>query len=98
MMRVEQMVNNRGNGAMNQFIIYDDNKTVFQSYDSMIAEVDYSTQTITFGKDWNYSNTTGKHRNIFFENYVCIPQLASKKGIENALSVGKCGEWKVIEK
>ena len=92
---VEQMINNRGNGAMNQFILRGDNKVIFQSYNSTIAIVDYTTNTITIFPDWDYSVTTGKHRNIFFTDYVYIPDLASKKGIEKALKDGMCGKWKV---
>lgn len=93
--RVEQMINNRGNGAMNQFVIYADNKIIFQSYDSIIATVDRSAKTIELGEDWDYSTTTGKHRNIFFADYANIPDLASKKGIENALKNGLCNGWKI---
>lgn len=93
--KVEQMINNRGNGAMNQFVIYADNKIIFQSYDSIIATVDRSAKTIELGKDWDYSTTTGKHRNIFFADYANIPDLASKKGIENALKNGLCNGWKI---
>ncbi len=93
--RVEQMINDRGNGATNQFIIYTDNKIIFQSYDSMIATVDRSAKTIELGKDWDYSKTTGKHRNIFFADYANIPDLASKKGIENALKNGLCNGWTI---
>ena len=79
---VEQMINDRGNGAMNQFVIHDDGLLMFQSYYSLIAVVDYST-------------TTGKHRNIFFRDYAYIPELATKKGIDKALKCGKCDGWEV---
>lgn len=92
---VEQMINNRGNGAMNQFVIHDGNALIFQSYDSLIAVVDYDAREIILGKDWDYSVTTGKHRNIFFADYANIPDLSTKKGIEKALKNGICGRWKV---
>ena len=92
---VEQMINDRGNGAMNQFILRGDNKVIFQSYDSTIAIADYDTNTITIFPDWDYSVTTGKHRNIFFKDYVPVAQLTTKKGIEKALKDGICGRWKV---
>lgn len=97
MMKVEQMINNRGNGAMNQFIIRDDenNKMVFQSYDSMIVEMDYNTNTITLGKNWDYSTTTGKHRNIFFMDYAYLPELASKKELEKYIKIGAVGNWTI---
>ena len=95
MMTVEQMINNNGNGAMNQFVISGEGRTIFQSYASMIAELDYNTHTITIGKDYDYSTTTGKHRNIFFRDYANIPDLASKKGILDALKNGLCNGWTI---
>ena len=43
---VEQMINDRGNGAMNQFVIHDGNLLMFQSYSSLIAVVNYDTREI----------------------------------------------------
>ena len=94
---VEQMINDRGNGAMNQFVLRGDNKIIFQSYDSTIAVVDHDDNTVTIYPDWDYSVTTGKHRNIFFRDYAYISDLASKKGIEKALKDGICGRWKVVK-
>ena len=93
--RVEQMINNNGNPAANQFIIYAEGKKVFQSYDSIIAIVDYVNKIITLGKDWDYSRTTDKHRNIFFNDYVNMPDLATTKGIRNALKNGLSNGWKI---
>ena len=93
--RVEQMINDRGNGAMNQFVIYADGKVIFQSYKSIIAVVDKANKSIELGSDWDCSVTTGKHRNIFFRDYVYIPDLASKKGILNALKNGLCNGWSI---
>lgn len=93
--RVEQMINDRGNGAVNQFIIYADGKIIFQSYDSIIAVVNKMDKTIELGADWDYSVTTGKHRNIFFRDYANIPDLATKKGIQDALKNGLCNGWTI---
>lgn len=92
---VEQMINDRGNGAMNQFVIHDGNLLMFQSYSSLIAVVNYDTREIILGSDWDYSVTTGKHRNIFFKDYAYISDLSTKKGIEKALKNGICGKWSV---
>ena len=89
------MINNNGNGAMNQFVITVGNTIAFQSYDSTIAVVDRDEMTVTIFPDWDYSRTTGKHRNIFFMDYAYIPELATKKGIEKAIKDGICGDWKV---
>lgn len=93
--KVEQMINNNDNPAANQFVIYAEHKKIFQSYDSVIAIVDYEKKTVTLGEDWNYSKTTGKHRNIFFKDYVNMPDLASPNGIRTALKNGLCNGWKI---
>ena len=92
---VEQMINDRGNGAMNQFVIYDGDLIMFQSYNSLIAVVNRMSKEIILGSDWDYSVTTGKHRNIFFRDYVNLPYLATKKGLENALKNGVCNGWTI---
>jgi hypothetical protein len=80
-MRVYNMESARsGRPVANQFVIVDDNKLVFQSYDSMIIEIDKATSTITFGKDWNYSTTTAKYRNEFLKMY--FPSLADGKKLK----------------
>lgn len=94
--RVEQMINNNDNPAANQFIIKGEGKMIFQSYDSIIAVVDYNNKTIELGEDWNYSRTTGKHRNIFFADYANIYAMSTLEGVKKAIKDGKCGEWKVI--
>ena len=96
--KVEQMENLKGNPAANQFVIYLDGGIAFQSYDSLIATVDREKGIVTIYPDWDYSVTTGKHRNIFFENYAVIRSLASKKGIEEALEKGEVNGWKVRRK
>ena len=97
MMKVEQMINNRGNGAMNQFVITDDERNIrtFQSYRSMIVTVDYDNAVITIGQDYNYSRTTGKHRNIFFSDYVGMRELADLKALNKAIKDGCHGRFKV---
>ena len=95
--RVEQMINNNNNPAANQFVIYGEGKKIFQSYDSIIAVVDYNNKTIELGEDWNYSRTTSKHRNIFFTDYVNMPDLGTLEGVRKALKNGLCNGWKISE-
>ena len=95
--RVEQMINNNNNPAANQFVIYGEGKKIFQSYDSIIAVVDYNNKTIELGEDWNYSRTTSKHRNIFFADYVNMPDLATLEGVRKALKNGLCNGWTISE-
>ncbi len=60
-MKVEQFYNK------NQFVIYTKEKTVFQSYNSTICVIE--NEKVTFGKDWDYSNTTQKHLYLFLKDY-----------------------------
>lgn len=55
----------------NQFVIEDmkEDKTYFQSYNSLIAIRDKKNATLTLGKDWDYSKTTMKHLYLFLEEY-----------------------------
>ena len=53
----------------NQFIMNDEKKIVFQSYDSIIAVIDKKSGEIVFGNDWDYSKTTRKHLYLFLNDY-----------------------------
>ena len=80
-MKVYNMESPRsGRPVANQFIISDDHRMIFQSYDSMIVDIDFFNSTITFGKDWNYSTTTSKYRNEFLDMY--FPSLANTKKLK----------------
>jgi len=51
--------------AKNQFIINDNNGNEFlQSYNSIIVKTD-KNGNISLGKNWDYSNTTGRYRNLY---------------------------------
>lgn len=50
--------------APNQFIVYGDTFTLFQSYNSIIAKHEKG-QTFLDTRYWNYSKTAGKYRNRF---------------------------------
>jgi hypothetical protein len=80
-MKVRNMESPRtGRPVANQFVISDDHRMIFQSYDSMIVDIDFFNSTITFGKDWNYSTTTSKYRNEFLDMY--FPSLADTKKLK----------------
>lgn len=87
-MKVEQMINNNGNGAMNQFVIRDGQRIFFQSYRSTIAMVDYENNVVLIYPDYDYSRTTGKHRNIFFADYAHLAGLASLEELRKAIKAG----------
>jgi len=68
-MKVSNMTNARGNTVPNQFIIFDSEFTIFQSYDSVIVKTDFDDDGNRRVKlddyYWNYSVTTSKYRNQF---------------------------------
>ena len=84
-MKVENITSNNGNKIANQFVITDDNgNEFFQSYNSMIVKKTKVTpfiDTIELDqKYWNYSNTTGKYRNIFLNETIKETKKKIKSG------------------
>ena len=65
MIKVENMVSNRGNSIANQFIIEVDGEVYFQSYSSIIAKIAINGKVYLDEKYWDFSVTTGKWRNQF---------------------------------
>lgn len=63
-MKIRQLENK------NQFVMEDNEKAIFQSYESVIAEYDKINDILTLGIDWDYSNTTRKHLYIFLEEII----------------------------
>ena len=78
-MKVENMMSNKGNDVVNQFIIKTDNETIFQSYDSIIAKIDNDNNISLDARFWNYSRTTSKYRNQFLN----MTTKEIEKGIKN---------------
>ena len=79
-MKVTNLTSPQGNAVPNQFIIEDKDKTVFQSYKSVICVKQNGTVTLD-KKFWDYSNTTGKYRNIFLGETKKETQAKIDKGI-----------------
>jgi len=90
-MKVENITSNKGNKIANQFVITDNHKmgnkiVYFQSYNSMIAKKIYDNigayvvETFLDQKYWNYSNTTGKYRNIFLGETIKDTKAKIKSG------------------
>ena len=84
-MKVENMVNNKGNKIANQFTIRDETGITFQSYNSIIAHVDTSGNVTLDVSYWDYSTTTGKYRNLFLGE----TRKETQKKIES-------GEYKLV--
>ena len=67
-MKVKNMTSPRtGREVPNQFVIYNDGKTYFQSYNSLIAEWD--GERLTLGRDYDYSVTTIKYLHMWIDKY-----------------------------
>jgi len=83
-MKVENITSNNGNKIANQFVITDDKQNeYFQSYRSMIVKKDYEGEQVKIYLDqkyWNYSNTTGKYRNIFLGETITETKKKIKSG------------------
>jgi hypothetical protein len=81
-MKITNFTNNRGCRIPNQFEIETDKEKFFQSYDSIIVKIEKETnKTYLDAKYWNYSQTTGKYRNIFLREDKKATEQKIKKGI-----------------
>ena len=82
-MKVENIESSKGNIIANQFVITDDNgNEYFQSYNSMIVKKPLRVwdKIELDQKYWNYSNTTGKYRNIFLNETITETKKKIKSG------------------
>ena len=65
-MGVKNMTSAKGNFIANQFIITDHSGArYFQSYNSVIVQIDKTGQVFLDAYYWNYSRTTSKYRSAF---------------------------------
>jgi len=62
--KIEQFYNK------NQFVITEEKKVTFQSYNSTIAVL--NRKELTLGFYWDYSKTTMKHLYLFLQDYVLL--------------------------
>ena len=72
------------NNIPNQFIIYDDNKTYFQSYKSIIVKIERLEDKVITYLDpvyYNYSRTTSKYRNAFLGESTKEIESKIKQGV-----------------
>lgn len=71
-MKIRNLESKNGRVVPNQFVIKDDNRKVFQSYDSTIVEAKWYTDfcKVNIGYDWSYSRTTTKYFKMFLIDEV----------------------------
>ena len=90
-MKIENLVNEKGNRVANQFVIVNGSTVAFQSYDSMVCEIRPASmgfeKVVVLGKDWDYSRTTMKHLGNFLKQNN-LEYLAGAKNIREALERG----------
>ena len=80
-MQVQNMTSNNGNKVANQFIITDDyDNQYFQSYDTLIAIIDNSSNITLDKKALDYSRTTSRYLYSFLN--------MDRKGILKAIDEG----------
>ena len=82
-------------GHANQFAFDDWWKSVFQSYNSICAVIDWKKQVLTLGKDWDYSKTTRKHLYAFFQD-MGLHSLSCIDDVRNALKTGKVWDFDIV--
>jgi hypothetical protein len=80
--KVYNMKSPNGNDVPNQFEIYTEEGTYFQSYRSIIAFVPLSGKIQLDETYWDYSRTTSKYLNQF----LCV---SGKKEIEQKIKAGE---------
>ena len=70
-------------GVKNQYVIATEKGVIFQSYNSIIAVLEYG-KLVYIGANYQASKITGKYRNKFFKNYVSY--LADLKNLDKFIS------------
>ena len=93
-MNVQNMTSSNGNKVANQFVINGKGgDEYFQSYNSIIAKKEYSTDSwegtlsiLLDKKYWNFSNTTSKYRNKFLNETT-----------KQTMAKIKSGEYKLVD-
>lgn len=77
-MNVTQMINDKGNAAVNQFVITTDEGQYFKSYDTLIAFKPRCGATPVITSSWCASATTMKHLKLFLGCSLSKAQIQSR--------------------
>ena len=78
-MKVQNMINSNSKTVPDQFIIYNDMATFFQSYDSIIVKLANGNVYLDENK-WDWSKTTSKYRNLFLSRTTAEIKARIKTG------------------
>lgn len=79
-MTIKNFISHSGRAVANQYIITDGNKRTFQSYNSTICTIENGRVTLD-SYYWDFSQTTGKYRNIFLGECKAETERKIKAGI-----------------
>ena len=86
-MSIQQMTSQRtGNAVPNQYLVTICEYIYFKSYETVIANINRTTNEVTLSEDWDYSCTTVKYLNRFL--------LTKGKDIKSRI---KDGTYKIVE-
>jgi hypothetical protein len=89
--KVQNMVNSNGNAVKNQFVIFvNDDKVVFQSYDTTVCIVDYVNRNVFLSPEYKHSVTTSRYFNLFCKKYSGIlwKFAGNSKALQEAINIG----------
>ncbi len=75
-LRVTQLMNNNHRAVANHFIIRDNGTEYLQSYQSIVVKTDDTG--VTFGLDWDYSNTTLKHLKSYLNISCSVKEIRQR--------------------
>ena len=89
---ISNLINKQGNAVKNQFVITEDGKITFQSYNSKIVEIEGTW--ITFYPNYNYSATTSKHRNKFLSDVLGVD--ITSKDVETMIKEKRFNNFNII--
>jgi hypothetical protein len=77
-MNITQMINDKGNAAVNQFVITTDEGQYFKSYDTLIAFKPRCGATPVLTSSWCASAPTTKHLKLFLGCSLSKAQIQSR--------------------
>lgn len=82
---VTNLINEKGNAARNQFVIFDENGVTFKSYRTTIARI--ANGVVSLNRTmWHYSNTTSKYLYTFLRQNGW--DINSKKDVQKMIDEG----------
>lgn len=87
-MTVYNLKSLNGNPVANQIVVENDDVSTFFSYGTFIASIDRNDGVINIGSAYNYSRTTSRYRNIFFDSKNC-KEINNLIDLRNAIKTGE---------